>query len=196
MDALSAALNSVGMTGAIFVDADLHCALGICGPRRARASHSSLAPGTECVGGLSSGQRGERAVFGFQLESDGVPVVDGRHRDHPPRGMPYGHQRRAGGAGRQRRRRYSGWLAGDVSPVRLGGGGGEVTRFVCGYFGCEPEVARLFLAGLPSIVKVNVRGYAQGQWLESSIRHLLERSDIGAAGMHGLCSRRWPRRCS
>ena len=46
-----------------------------------------------------------------------------------------------------------------LNPVRMTGaifflgslrlGGGEVTRFVCGYFGCERHADRLFLAGLP-----------------------------------------------
>ena len=65
-----------------------------------------------------------------------------------------------------------GFLAGDLSTFRTGGGG-EETRFVCGYFGCERHAARLFLSGLPSVITINVRHDAAGRWLESSIRHLL-----------------------
>jgi AraC-like DNA-binding protein len=66
------------------------------------------------------------------------------------------------------------WLVGDFAPLKVGaGGGGEVTRFVCGYFGCERHAARLFLAGLPACIKMNVRGDGAGEWMESSIRHLL-----------------------
>ena len=65
------------------------------------------------------------------------------------------------------------WLAGDVSSMELGGGG-ERTHFVCGYFGCERHAARLFLAGLPSLIKINLRTDAAGRWLENSIRHLLD----------------------
>src|SRR6266540_4149343 len=39
------------------------------------------------------------------------------------------------------------FLAGDLTTMRLGGGG-ELTQFVCGYFGCERHADRLFLAGL------------------------------------------------
>jgi hypothetical protein len=44
---------------------------------------------------------------------------------------------------------------------------------VCGYFGCERHAARLFLAGLPSLIKINLRTDAAGRWPENSIRHLL-----------------------
>jgi cupin len=60
----------------------------------------------------------------------------------------------------------------------MAAGGGEPTRFVCGYFGCERHACRLFLAGLPALVKVNIRGDERGEWLESSIRHLV--SELGS----------------
>lgn len=50
------------------------------------------------------------------------------------------------------------------------GGGGEVTRFVCGYLGCDPQLSEVFLAGLPPMLKVNVAGDPSGRWLEQSIR--------------------------
>jgi len=51
------------------------------------------------------------------------------------------------------------------------GGGGEITKFVCGYMACEPQLSRVFLGGLPPILKVNIRNDASGQWLENSIRY-------------------------
>ncbi len=50
------------------------------------------------------------------------------------------------------------------------GGGGEITKFVCGYMACDPELSRSFLAGLPPLFKVNIRNDASGRWLENSIR--------------------------
>ena len=50
------------------------------------------------------------------------------------------------------------------------GGGGELTRFVCGFLACEPRMSQVFLAGLPSILKVHVVNEPSGQWLENSIR--------------------------
>ena len=58
--------------------------------------------------------------------------------------------------------------------MRLGGGG-ETTRFVCGYFGCERHADKLFLAGLP-LIKINLRGDPGGEWLESSVRHLVSQA--------------------
>jgi AraC-like DNA-binding protein len=51
------------------------------------------------------------------------------------------------------------------------GGGGEVTRFVCGYLGCDPQLSKAFLGGLPPIFKVNIANDSSGQWLENSIRY-------------------------
>lgn len=50
------------------------------------------------------------------------------------------------------------------------GGGGEVTRFVCGFMVCEPRLSEVFLAGLPKMLKVPVANEPSGQWLENSIR--------------------------
>ena len=50
------------------------------------------------------------------------------------------------------------------------GGGGEITRFVCGFMACEPRLSEVFLAGLPPILKVHVVNEPSGQWLENSIR--------------------------
>ena len=72
--------------------------------------------------------------------------------------------------------------------MRLGGGG-ERTQFVCGYFGCERHADRLFLAGLPTLIKIHVRGDAAGAWLESSIRHLVGESASGRPGQAVLLSK-------
>jgi AraC-like DNA-binding protein len=50
------------------------------------------------------------------------------------------------------------------------GGGGEISRFVCGFMACEPRLSEIFLAGLPKILKVHVANEPSGQWLEHSIR--------------------------
>jgi AraC-like DNA-binding protein len=54
------------------------------------------------------------------------------------------------------------------------GGGGEITKFVCGYMACEPHLSRVFLGGLPSILKVSIRDDASGKWLENSIRYSVD----------------------
>lgn len=51
-----------------------------------------------------------------------------------------------------------------------GGGGGAVTRLVCGYLACDTRLTGMLLTGLPAVVRVNVRGSNAGIWLESSVR--------------------------
>ncbi len=62
------------------------------------------------------------------------------------------------------------------------GGGGEVTKFVCGYMACEPELSKVFLSGLPPVFKVSIRNDAAGRWLENSIRFSVEQTDRLHAG--------------
>jgi AraC-like DNA-binding protein len=50
------------------------------------------------------------------------------------------------------------------------GGGGEITRFVCGFMVCEPRLSEVFLAGLPKMLKVHIANEPSGEWLENSIR--------------------------
>ena len=72
--------------------------------------------------------------------------------------------------------------------MRLGGGG-EMTQFVCGYFGCERHADRLFLAGLPLMIKINLRGDPAGEWLESSVRHLVSQAGSARPGQSVLLSK-------
>lgn len=62
------------------------------------------------------------------------------------------------------------------------GGGGEVSRFVCGYMACEPRLSQVFLAGLPPVFKVNIRDDQQGEWLENSIHYSIAQAGANYAG--------------
>jgi AraC-like DNA-binding protein len=172
MDALSAALSSVRMTGAIFAEATCTTPWGFAVPAidaLERVVHK-LAPGTERVVGYHLVTEG-RALVGVEGSAD-VPVMAG-DIVIIPHGDPHTITNGAPSQLVDSSAALSRWLAGDVSSIELGGGG-EKTHFVCGYFGCERHAARLFLAGLPSVIKINLRSDATGQWLESSIRHLLD----------------------
>jgi AraC-like DNA-binding protein len=50
------------------------------------------------------------------------------------------------------------------------GGGGELTKFVCGYMACDPSLSEVVLAGLPSMFVVNIAKDSAGQWLANSIQ--------------------------
>ena len=62
------------------------------------------------------------------------------------------------------------------------GGGGEITRFVCGFMACEPRLSQVFLSGLPPVFKVSIRNDASGRWLENSIRFSVNEADASRAG--------------
>src|SRR5204863_9540234 len=50
------------------------------------------------------------------------------------------------------------------------GGGGELTRFVCGYMSCDAQICRVVLGGLPPLFKMNRRTGDLGVWLGDHIR--------------------------
>jgi AraC-like DNA-binding protein len=79
-------------------------------------------------------------------------------------------------------------LSQGLEPVRQGGGG-ETTKFVCGYMTCEPHIGQLVLAGLPALVKVNIRNDPSGVWLENSIRFSVANASQAAAGAEAVVAK-------
>lgn len=76
----------------------------------------------------------------------------------------------------------------DSAPASLRyGGGGEPTRIVCGYLGCDVPHNPL-VATLPQMLKLGVRKGAGGEWIEQSFRHAAEEfagGGIGSAAVLG-----------
>jgi AraC-like DNA-binding protein len=62
------------------------------------------------------------------------------------------------------------------------GGGGEITKIVCGYMSCDPHLSSAFLAGLPPVFRVPIRDDSHGQWLENSIRFSVDQAGAGVGG--------------
>lgn len=62
------------------------------------------------------------------------------------------------------------------------GGGGELTKLICGYLTCDPQLSQIFLAGLPPIVKVHIRDSPSGQWLEDTLRYSVSHADASGPG--------------
>jgi AraC-like DNA-binding protein len=69
------------------------------------------------------------------------------------------------------------------------GGGGATTRLVCGYLACDYKLAQMLLAGLPPVLRVNVRGSNAGQWLEASVRYALSEARSPRPGGEGVLSK-------
>lgn len=69
------------------------------------------------------------------------------------------------------------------------GGGGELTRLVCGYMACDSQLSRLFLSGLPSLLKINVRDSPSGKWLEDTLRYSVEHADASRPGCSAVVAK-------
>lgn len=184
MDALSEALQSVRMTAAIFYNAEYTAPWGDFSPATASVA-PILAPGFEHL-----------VIFHLITEGRAVAHMDGVP-DLPLEAgdiliVSHGDAHRLSNGTPSRFRNDDSvirkFLAGDLSPTR-NGGGGELTHFVCGYFGCERRSCHHFLAGLPPMIKINLRGDASGAWLESSVRHLVSESSCSNPGGMVLLSK-------
>jgi AraC-like DNA-binding protein len=62
------------------------------------------------------------------------------------------------------------------------GGGGEVTGLVCGYLACDGELLKPVLAGLPRVLRVNLRQDPAGDWLDNMLRHALAQAAANTPG--------------
>jgi AraC-like DNA-binding protein len=69
------------------------------------------------------------------------------------------------------------------------GGGGEVTRLICGYMGCDRLTMQPLLTSLPSVLKISIRNRDSGKWLEDSIRFSVREAGISTAGSEALLAR-------
>ena len=184
MDALSEALNAVRMTGAIFYSLECSAPWGFAVPHLHDVAHV-LAPGTERLVSYHLVTEGEAIVrFG---EDEPIPVKAGEvliipHGDAHTvtNGSPAELIDSAASL-----REY---LAGSLSVMRVGEGG-ALTRFICGYFGCERHAERMFLAGLPIMIKIDIRSDEAGAWIENSIRHLVSSASVNRPGHSVLLSK-------
>jgi AraC-like DNA-binding protein len=69
------------------------------------------------------------------------------------------------------------------------GGSGPTTRLICGYLACDARLAGMLLAGLPALVRVNVRGSNAGIWLEASVRYALAEARSPRPGGAGVLAK-------
>jgi len=178
MDVFSEVLKAVKLDGAMFYNAEFSAPWCLCSP-----ASPTLAPY------LSAGSR-HVIIFHLLTEGHGYAQVEGDDRPLPlnagdilivPHGDP--HAMRNGPLikpvdhAEEIRRILSQGLK-----VSRMGGGGEITKFICGYMTCEPQLSQVFLGGLPPILKVSIRNDASGQWLEHSIRYSVDHADAFSPG--------------
>jgi len=175
MDALSETLRVVQLVGAIFINARFTAPWCYKSPSAAAAA-PILEPGAERVVIFHLVTEGECYVEMSEqppvrlIAGDVVvfPAGDTHVMTSQP-GLPPAKGARLDAVLARRPRQLS------------YGGGGATTRLVCGYLACDARLARILLAGLPPLVKVNVRGSNAGVWLEASVRYLA--ASLGPKGI-------------
>jgi AraC-like DNA-binding protein len=183
VDALSETLRVVQLVGAIFINARFSAPWCYQSPS-ADSAAPHLEPGAERVVIFHLITEGE-----CHVELDGAPPTRLSAGDVVI--FPQGHAHRmssqpglppATGAPLER------VLARRPRQLTYGGGG-AITRLVCGYLACDARLAAMLFAGLPPLVRVNVRGSSAGAWLEASVRYALAEARSPRAGGAGVLAK-------
>jgi AraC-like DNA-binding protein len=184
MDAFSEVLSGVRLKGALFFSADLTAPWAYAAPPSSEMA-STLAPG-------------EPYLVIYHLVTEGVAraaLPDGRALMLEggdivvfPHGDPHELSSAGGVPSLDKTAVMSKIAAHDLTPMRAGGGG-DRTQFVCGFMACDPLLCAPILAGLPPILKVNVRTDRAGHWLETSLLHLVEEAISHRAGSDAMLAK-------
>lgn len=69
------------------------------------------------------------------------------------------------------------------------GGGGEETELICGYLSCDQRLMQPVLAGLPHVVRVNIRSDEAGVLLENMMVHAVQQVVDAAPGSQIIVAR-------
>jgi len=183
MDALSETLRVVRLVGAIFINARFSAPWCYQSPN-AGSIAPVLEPGADRVvifhlitSGECYVEMGD-GVTTHLVAGDAVLFPQGdAHRMTSQPGLPPAEGKRLD-AVLTRRPRHLAF-----------GGGGATTRLVCGYLACDTRLARMLLGGLPSLLRVNVRGSNAGVWLEASLRYALAEARSPRPGGEGVLAK-------
>jgi AraC-like DNA-binding protein len=164
MDVLSTVLKTVRLEGTLFYNAEFSAPWRVHSPAsRHLAQYLSPEPKHVIIYHLLTQGQAYAAVEGGRrvLLSAGDIVV-----------LPHGDSHIMGNGRSVEPKEYGDMLQEVLSQglkLTCMGGGGEVTKFVCGYLACDPHLSKAFLGGLPSLFRVNIGSDSAGQWLQSSI---------------------------
>lgn len=165
MDVLSEVLKVVRFEGALFFNGEFSAPWCVSEPRsKAIASH--LSP-----------EAGHLILYHFLTEGRAYAKLTNGRREELIAGdiviFPHGDAHLLGNGSPEKpldaMQMFAKNLTQGLKLARFGGGG-EITRFVCGYMVCEPRLSEVFLAGLPKMLKVHLANEPSGQWIENSIR--------------------------
>ena len=185
MDAFSEILSNVKLSGAVFFSAEFSAPWGFSMPASSIMA-ARLAPGANHI-----------VLYHLLIEGQSVvEMLDGQEIGLEPGDIvifPHGDAHHMS-SGKDAVRPFPNYgisakvKARDLSPLHAGGGG-ETSRFVCGYMTCDPYLCRPILNGLPAVLKVNIRTDRSGHWLESSILHMVEEAASGRVGSEAMLAK-------
>jgi AraC-like DNA-binding protein len=177
VDVLSEVLKVVKLQGAMFYHGEFSSPWSLCSPASCTIA-PYLAPGAGHViiyHLLTEGHASARLLDGERIALDAGDIVIFPHGD--PHIIENGPLAKTVDLAKELAR----IIAQGLKLARFGGGG-EVTKFICGFMACDPRLSRVFLSGLPPVFKVSIRNTASGIWLENSIRFSVNEADTSRAG--------------
>ena len=185
MDAFSEILGGVALKGALFFSAEFSAPWGFSSPP-SRSFAPGLLPGAPHL-----------VIYHFVIEGSGfVRLEDGSNLKLEAGDvivLPHGDAHRMFSDEGVRQENETPKIVAKIQSRDLtalqAGGGGNVTRFVCGYMACDPLLSRPILNSLPPAFKVNLRLDRSGHWLENSILHLVEEAASGHAGSEAMLAK-------
>jgi AraC-like DNA-binding protein len=177
MDALSEAMRAVRVTGALFFNGEFSAPWRFATPAQDQI-RPVVSPESERLvlfHLVTEGQATARADGHDELNLEAGDIVVFPHGDAHQ--LWHGRTSRLFPGARLLPQLEKGELA-----TEKWGGNGPVTRIICGYLGCERHAESLFLAGLPAMLRTNVRSSPAGAWIESAIRHCAGESELQQPG--------------
>jgi len=177
MDVLSEVLSTVKLEGALFFNGEFS------------APWCLASSGAAGIASLLESRADHIIVFHFLTEGRAYASLEPGKEEQLNAGdivvFPRGDSHLIGNGSPQQPvdsfRTFAKNVADGLKVVRFGGGG-EVTRFVCGYLACDSRLSEVFLSGLPRILRVRVADEPSGRWIENSIRFSVDETAGSAAG--------------
>jgi AraC-like DNA-binding protein len=175
MDALSEILSAVKIQGALFFNGEF------------TAPWCFSAPHANVIAPYLSPDAGHLIIYHCVTEGSAYAKLAGGQRETLTAGdiviFPHGNAHLLGN-GESVEPEDARHLLGKGERLRLVrfGGGGAITRFVCGFMACEKRLCEILLSGLPTVLRVHIGNDPAGKWLENSIRFSVDRENEERAG--------------
>ena len=184
MDALSEVLRVIKLDSAIYLNAEFSEPWCFASPE-ARALAPMLERGTQHL-----------IIYHLLCEGRAYVELDDGERVALTAGdlvtFPHGHGHTIGNGARvapiHASRALPAALKRGLELLNLGGGGAP-SRFICGFLACDPHLSQAFLAGLPPLIKINIRDDASGLWLENSLKFSVAQAANQEAGAGAMLAK-------